>query len=237
MAWNNAKPAASSFLNSAEIRSNWDALQASLMGVNWVGDPNFLIWSAETSNGASGQTAAPDHWSLSGTGATVQRCGTGLTDTTGADSHGWACKLSYGSATAFLSQPLLADTVPTFLSDNGMSLAFGVWVKGSGSSVARAYCYDDDTGYSYSSYNTSTDWEWLTGLHEIGDPTSSNLSFGVELASGSCYVMGATVLLGDIVPPHDLPAPVIYGAAALAMPGTVIAASYSTGPDGPGPGG
>ncbi|KKK90510.1 hypothetical protein LCGC14_2722270, partial [marine sediment metagenome] len=82
MAWAAEKPVAASLLSSAEVRSNWDALQASLNGRNMVADPTFYLWHAETGNGTAGQTTPPSHWAISGTGATVQRCGAGLTDTT-----------------------------------------------------------------------------------------------------------------------------------------------------------
>lgn len=221
MAWDNTKPPASGLLISAEVRSNWDALQASLMGVNWVADPNFYIWSAETSNGAAGQTTAPDHWQIGGTGATLQRCGSGLSDTTDLLGDGWAAELTYGSATATLGQSIL-DSIPSWL--QGEQISVGVMVKGSGASVARLYAHDSGTGYTYSAYNSGTSAEWLTVTHTIGAGTA--LSVGVELASGSAHIQGMTVLLGAVPPLYALPAPVVFGAVAAQESGTPGSAAY-----------
>jgi hypothetical protein len=220
MAWDADKPAASSLLSSAELRSNWAALETSLMAANWVADPNFYIWSVETANGAASQTVPPDHWALSGTGAVVQRCGTGLTDTTDLMGDGWVTKLSYGSATAYLNQALVAGTIPTWL--QGQRMSFAINVKGSGSSVARAYMYDNDTGYTYSNYNTGTSTEWLSGTHTVGAGTTG-LGFGVELGSGSCHIQGGTVILGDIPPIYFIPARAVIGCASQYTVGTLAA--------------
>ena len=197
MAWDNTKPAASSLLSSAELRNNWDALQASLFGTNWVADPNFYIWSQETANGAAAQTSPPDHWKLTGTGATLQRCGSGLTDTSDAGTSGWAAELTYGSATAYLSQDLL-DAIPTAMV--GQAVSAGAWVKSSTSSAARLYLWDAVAGYTYSDYHTGGGaWEWLT-VEEFTVAGSVALSFGLELSSGTAHLQGSTVLLGAIPP-------------------------------------
>jgi len=225
MAFDPTKPAASSALSSAEVRANFAALHASLMGVNLIADPGHYIWPQETSNGASGQTNPPAHWALSGTGATVQRCGTGLTDTTDYESGGWACELTYGSATARFYQNLL-DAIPDALI--GHSIAFGLAVKCSTGSAARPFVYDSATGYTYSdAYHTGGgSWEWLEVVHEIGN--GSTLLAGVELASSSCHVQGATALLGDIVATHPVPAPVVVGTYGVSVAGEPASAQYGT---------
>jgi len=224
MAWDNTKPVASSLLSSAEVRANWDALQASMFGQNWVADPNFYIWSRETANGAAAQTAAPDHWKIAGTGATLQRCGAGLTDTATPGLDGWAAELTYGSATAYLSQDLL-DAIPTALV--GRPFSAGAWVKSSTASAARLYLWDAVAGYTYSSYHTGGgNWEWLTvsGFVVAG---SVALNAGMELSSGTAHLGGLTVLMGTVVPLYHIPCASMVGtwthtAAGTPAPGYVL---------------
>jgi hypothetical protein len=210
------------------VRQNFQAIPPSLLGNNWFADPNFYIWPEETANGAAGQTIPPAHYVLTGTGATVQRCGTGLTDTTVKDADdGFACELTSAAATAILGQLLLEDNVPVML--QGQSIVYGAWVYATSSSVARLYVYDNDTGYSYSSYHTGgSSWEWLTVIHEIGNSTNG-MSAGLEVASGtnSAYFQGSTALLGDIKPTGFIPAMAIKGTYGIQYAGTPTAASYA----------
>lgn len=231
MAFDSTEPVASSLVASAPVRQNFQAIPPSLLGANWVGDPNFYIWPEESSNGASGQTDPLGHWRVSGTGATLQRTGTGLTVTTVKDADdGWGCQLSSASATAYLDQYLLPNSTDVPVMLQGQSIVFGAWVYATSSSVARLFAYDDDTGYSYSSaYHTGgSSWEWLSGIHEIGNGTDG-LRFGLEVATGtnSAIMQGATVLLGDIKPTGFIPPLVVKGAYGVTYAGTPTAASYA----------
>lgn len=67
---------------------------------NAVFNGGHLSWSR-------GVAAAPDGWTLSGTGAAVAQCGSGQGDTNvlaPADTKNYSAKLTYGSATARLTQ-------------------------------------------------------------------------------------------------------------------------------------
>jgi hypothetical protein len=228
MAFDSTEPVASSLVASAPVRANFAAIPPSLLGCNWLADPNFYIWPEETSNGAASQTADLGHWELSGTGATMQRCGTGLTDTKTKDADdGWTTKLSSAAATAYLLQWILPTNTPVML--QGQSICLGAWVWASSSSVARLATYDNDTGYSYSSYHTGgSSWEWLTLIHELGNGTNKTWC-GLEVASGTnaAYIQGATAVLGDIKPVAPIPSFAQHGSYLVAYPGTPTAATYA----------
>jgi len=227
MAFNAALPAASTVLSSAELRANWAAIQTSMGGRNMVADPGFYIWPAETANGAASQTVPPAHWVLSGTGATVQRCGAGLTDTNTYGSEGWATELTYSSATAYLEQNLLDGTIPTIFT--GLSVALGAAVKCSTGSAARIFTHDSATGYTYSSYHSGGGaWEWLSIVGEIGASTTG-VKVGLELASSSAHVQGMTGLLGDIIPLYPIPCEVQIGTYGALEGGAPTSATYVPG--------
>jgi hypothetical protein len=230
MAFDASKPIAAGYLNSAEIRSNWAAVQATLYGKNWIADPGHYIWPFESANGAAAQTEAPAHFGISGSGATLQRCGVGLTDTEDYTSGGWAAELTYDSATARFFQNILDGTIPGIF--EGLTIAFAAAVKCSSSNAARLYTWDDDTGYTYASSQTGGyhtgggDWEWIYGTHVIG-ATTDGLQVGVELSSSKCYVQGWTALLGEIPALYPIPSDVIRGAYGTTDPGP-SAAGYFT---------
>ena len=231
MAWDNTKPVASSLLSSAEVRANWDALQASMFGRNWVADPNFYIWSRESANGAAAQTAAPDHWRIAGTSATLQRCGVGLTDESNPPSDnavangmdGWAAELTYGSSEAQLYQTILDDTP---LDMAGRALSMGAWVKSSTATAARLKLADG-VDITYSSYHTGGgNWEWLTVTHTI-NAAATAINAGLTLSSGTAHLQGATVLLGSVPPLYHIPCASMVGtwthtAAGTPAPGYVL---------------
>ena len=82
---------------------------------NLVRNDSFLMWSR-------GDAAAPDGWTLSGAGAAVARCGVGLGDTTviSGQDH-FSAKVTYGSATAKLTQELMSA---------GMAAKLGAFLTG-----------------------------------------------------------------------------------------------------------
>ena len=222
MAFDPTQPADGSDVASAPVRAQFVALWRSLQEGNWIADPGYLTWPAESANGAAGQTTPPAHWQRSGTGSTLQRCGEGLTDTSDYESGGWACKLTYGSAPAHLSQRLLDVILGRLV---GEKFTFGVGIGCSAVNAARGYLYDSVTGYSYSDYHTGGGgWEWLTGIHEVGNGAS--LDFGVELGSSSCWVQGATVLRGEVKPPFPILSRVVPGSVGFGYVGAPPATSY-----------
>jgi hypothetical protein len=67
-AWDKTKPPTNGPLVSADIRSNWTAIETAIGGANQIGDPTFLVWAA-------GDAAAPTMWTLAGAGSSVARTG------------------------------------------------------------------------------------------------------------------------------------------------------------------
>lgn len=98
---------------------------------NLLANDTFMLWSR-------GDAAAPDYWTLSGTGAAIARCGVGQADTRViANQDHFSAKLTYGSAAAVLTQKAM-ESISSKL--NG---AFGfryLPVDASGAAVAG---YDD----------------------------------------------------------------------------------------------
>ena len=66
MAWDSTKPIAGTGMTTAEIRQQWIAIERSALSLNLVADPTFLIWPG-------GDTVEPAHWSVTGTGVTIDR--------------------------------------------------------------------------------------------------------------------------------------------------------------------
>jgi hypothetical protein len=205
-AWDATKPATGSALNSAEIRANWTALQQNVGTVNLIADPTFLIW-------AGGDTVAPTHWVVSGTGDTMARAGTGLADTN--RKVGDFCfKHTSGSDTAVIDQKIV-PTGASFTRANfliGQTVSAGAWVRTATASAVRISIYDGNA-VTYSSFHTGgSTWQWLTVTATMG-ASATLLDFRMETnATGVVsYLSGPTVVLGPIPPAYFQPAPAAYG--------------------------
>jgi hypothetical protein len=197
---------------------------------NLLANDTFAMW-------ALGDAAAPDHWTISGSGAAVARCGVGQADTTvlsGMDH--FSAKLTYGSAAAILYQDAIAAGALARLDQgflnryrpvdaNGAQLAgydddadptLNAYlighVKCSGASLARLRL-DQGTPGAYSDYHPG-DGSWHT---LIAGPMSHSVSAGryraqcrVE-ASGSAYFQGLSMVLTPAgLAPMYVPARVRY---------------------------
>lgn len=203
--------ATESTANTADVED----LKSVVGSVNLIADPTFLIWAA-------GDAAAPSHWGLGTTAATVARCGTGLGDTT-RKVGAFCAKLTAGATgSEQLRQNLLGTaSYDDFL--DGQTVSMGAWVYCTASSSARIFV-DDGSGATYSSYATgSTSWQWLTVTRTLGT-TGTYLRIGAEaIASASLYLSGPTAVLGDEPPSRYQPAPVVYGTLYFPFVGTVTA--------------
>jgi len=215
MAWNAAKPTASGFLISAEHRANWTAIETALSGKNLCLDPLFRIWAGETGgDGAAAQTAAPTHYTLSGTGATVRRCGTGLGDTTTYGWGGYSCLLTYGSQTAYLEQTMLT-TISSSVNAawRTRKISCVAWLKSSTASAARLRV-NDGVDSTYSAYHTNSgSWETPSTIvvtHTL-NAAATTLKAGLELSSGTAYIEGMVWILGEIPPTVLIPNDVVHG--------------------------
>lgn len=218
MTWQRTRPPASGFLVSSEVRGNWQALDGgALFGVNLSRDPLF-----QHSAGIN------KFWTESGTGATIEKTGAGESDTEDLDLGGYACLLTYGSATAYLTETLHA-TLPAYY--QGKDFSLGGMVQSGSSNAARLFL-DDGVSKSYSSYHTgggADEWLYLT---KTLDGSASELSWGLELVSGTAYVAGLVPVFGPVPPllysPPSNPLYVSSDTALTAGRPVVLAEQYNT---------
>ena len=201
--------------------------QGSFGAVNLLGNDTFLLWSA-------GDSAAPDFWTLSGAGAAVARTGAlqfGAESAAPAESTkrkvgNFAAKVTYGSATAILTQSIL-DTAayPSLNVFNNRVFGFGCWVFASVASQVRL-AFNDGSQTSYSGYHTGGGgWEWLSGTHTVsGGATLLNVQGLVE-SSGSVYFSGMTAHMSSFAPTLWVPTPKIYREVLWFLVGNASAAT------------
>lgn len=168
---------------------------------NYLGNDTFLLWTA-------GDAAAPDYWTLSGAGAVIARTGAGLGDTTEYKLGYWTAKVTYGSASAILSQSVIkaGTTVETRLEEFSKSQDFAdsvvggntvqrcitvaVAVKSSVGSQARI-SLTSDSGTTYSGYHSGDGtWDILAVAEAINQQGGSGGPLRLDLivdGSGSAY--------------------------------------------------
>lgn len=217
--WDATKPVTSSLLVSADVRSNWTALQQTVGTTNLLADPTFLIWQA-------GDAAVGAHWSLSGAGAAIARSGTGLGDTTRKVGD-FCAKLTSAAATLTLQQQLLptaAFTRASFL--QSQSVSAGSWLKTSTASAAQI-CIFDGVGSTCSSFHTGGGaFEWLT-VTRVLNVAATELTFRATVTATSltAYVSGPTVILGPVPPSYSQPAPVRFDTMRFHMYGALTVAA------------
>lgn len=212
MAFDATKPPTSGFLVSSEIRQNWTAIQNTLGETNLLADPTFLIWAA-------GDTSAPAHYVLSGTGAAIARAGTGLGDTTRKVGK-FCAKVMGGAATAVLTQSLLTTTSYDDYLD-GLVVSVGSWVWSASASAARLEINDGFAATNSAFHTGNSTWQWLTASRTI-DLAATKLEWRFNQAAGTTgYVSGPTFLIGETPPGYFVPAPVLYGTIYFPFAGTL----------------
>lgn len=211
--WDKTKPATSSPLVSSEIRDNWTALETALKGVNLLADSTFIIWAA-------GDSAAPTHYAVAGTGNAIARAGTGLGDTSRKVGK-FTAKMTSGSATMTIEQNILTTTSYDDGFD-GRAATGCAWIRASNATTARVYIADG-AGTTFSSYHTGGgSYEWLCATRTI-DAAATKLTWGSECAATSrvCYVSGATAVLGNVPPDNWIPSATIVNEWVVNVAGTL----------------
>lgn len=190
--------------------------QSALGTVNLLANDTFIIWSG-------GDSAAPDYFALSGTGAAVARTGTGLADTKRKVGT-FAAKLTYGSQAAKLTQVLLDSGVISSADIlAGTTMGFGCWVWCATNGIARLTLDDGVASPTSTSYHTGdSTWQWLSTTHALrSNPTKLELQLRVE-GAGSAYFSGAVVVMSDLAPSRWIPSPKAYGVLHFPIPGTLV---------------
>jgi hypothetical protein len=180
------------------------SLVTATQAASLIGMPD-LARNQDMMNWAAGVAAAPTGFALSGTGAAVAKCGTGLGDTTNVNAGPYCAKLTYGSATAILTQQvLLSQEVTDFTSFKGKTIAVGVRCKATVANQA-SIVVDDGVGTTrggstgnatYHSGNSTVQWLYCT--HTINSAaTKLEVSFQVASA-GAAYFGGLMIVISDI---------------------------------------
>jgi hypothetical protein len=189
---------------------------------NWWYDSCFDIWPA-------GDSSAPTDWVLSGTGATVARSGAGgtevttPTDDTALSWGSFCCKLTYGSAAAYLTRTLLSS-VPAALKGKTLTVACRCKTSSTAAAVVITDGVDTTIGGStgtgtYHAGDGTEDWIYLA--HTI---SSSATGLAIKLmvgASGSAYFGAGLITWGEIVPTDWLRERVGKYVVGVSIPGTL----------------
>lgn len=181
----------------ASLISQTDA--ASFIGKRSIAkNDEFATWP-------SGGAAAPGDYVLSGTGAAVARCGSGESDTTTLDAGTYCAKLTYGSASAKLTQAVLAAAdVTKWGRVKSKKVFVGIRCKASVSSQASLVVDDGVTttrggqGGAGTYHTGGGSAEWLYCVHTIS-ASATKLDVYLETASsGAAYFGGLVVVFSDV---------------------------------------
>lgn len=171
---------------------------ASLQGNVFLGtNIDMLFWN-------DGASSAPTGFTLSGTGASVAKCGTALADTTTTGTGDYCAKLTYGSAEAKLTQAILLASDVVITDVRGKTISFAMKVKASVASQASVVI-DDGVGTTrcgeggngtYHSGNGTT--QLIYGTHTIS-PSATKLEIYCSVASaGSAYFGGFRAMFSQV---------------------------------------
>jgi hypothetical protein len=192
MAFDKNLPANGTLGDSAQMRAQLVALSRK-SGPNLFADPTMLIWGA-------GDAAAPSHYVLTGTGASIARVGTGHATDTKQKEGPYSAKVVAGAATAELMQGMVPTAVFASYALASTYFGLGAWAYSSVGASARLKI-DDGSAPLYSSYHTgSSTWEWLSVAGQIG-AGATKLSMGANVASGgTAWFSGFTAGQGDVPP-------------------------------------
>jgi hypothetical protein len=181
MIFDETQPADSSLLNSAPHRANFAALQMAAAGRNLAAPP--LIWPY-------GDSAAPAHYLVGGTGVTPAR------ETSIVKVEAMCPKIVAGAGTGWIRQSLM-EVIRADLRSQYVSL--GVYLYGSAANVVRAWI-EDGVDTTYSAFAYSGLWAWFKLAH-LTNAAATRLRVGMDVAAGyTGYMDGLTVVLGPVPP-------------------------------------
>jgi len=204
---------------SAQERTNFLALQASIWG-NLLADPTFLIWPA-------GDTSDPAHWQTAGAGRAITRAGTGLGDTNRKVGKFCIKLTSGGGAVSNVFQNVFSTTsFDDYFKGVICNAAF--YVKTSNASPAVRVFIDDGNSKTYGTAHTGDGtWQLIFHTKTLDAAAATKIVAGVEGAiSAVYYVSGGMFLFADSPPSRFIPPPVLKGTIRLSKGGTL-----STGTD------
>lgn len=166
------------------------------------GNFNILL-NGDLEDWASGGSAAPDDFTLSGAGAAIARCGPAQADTTDLGTGTYCAKItSGGGAAAKLTQiAISAANYSKYRSVDGRKVGFTIRGKVASSNVLRVVV-DDGVTTTASAYATgSANEQDISVVHEIS-ASATKLDVYAEVALGAnvAYVGGFTAVFSDLAP-------------------------------------
>ena len=220
MSWESDVPASGTQGQAPEIRAQFSAIEDQGLGRNFLGDPDFKIW-------ADGDDATPSWWRTSGAGIVIAR------ETSVVKGDVSAFKMTYGSATAWLTQELISDGEKTQAIEDallGAAFSCGVGIYTS-SSDCKVVLGEVATG-EYTAAISSGSWQWVKHTLPI-TAAMDRLWFGVRLNSAGYVIVALpTVVMGPIAPDFYIPGearPMALGGQSIGEPpetGEIVRLTY-----------
>lgn len=154
--------------------------------INLLKNGDFESWSG-------GASAAPDGWTLWGTGATVAR------ESTIVEIGTYSIKLTSGVGYASELYQMYLD----YEHYKGKTVTFGAWVWCDTANKARLAIYDGVGGMGSSFHSGNSSWEWIHVTMDM-DSSSTKLQTSATLPSPaaaiSAYFDGAILVEGSVCP-------------------------------------
>ena len=219
MAWNQAKPANSDYLVSADVRANFAAVADQALGRNLLGDPDFLIWAIGTCG------HAPSWWNIAGqTSAGNIRMVQSTTALTLPAGTNRAPKLTYAATLTLFQNVLSTGDMTTSIKRTlgRQSVSAGAMIYTT-SNNCKLLLHGPSSEWLSSSVPASA-WTWMTRTGILTTSTVTRLGMGVKLAAaGVAYLCQPTLVIGPIPPDQFIPAAVARGTLGTQLSGNPIA--------------
>lgn len=167
--------------------------QTLLHSRNVVPNGDLALW-------ANGGALAPDGWTLTGAGAVIARCGTGMGDTTTFGTGRFCASLQrVGNDIDFTAPIVAAADITDFASIKGQKFSVAIKAKASVANVVRVII-DDGATTTASSYHTGGGTEEaLTVTHTISNSaTKLEVTIEVNSTNTTVYVGGVVGVFADV---------------------------------------
>lgn len=213
MAWDRTTPATAAAIASSPVRSNFVALDQSLMGQNLIRDPYCIIWPA-------GNAAAPAHYKIAGAPTIARETTAGMYK-----AMGMAPSIT-GSASGQLIQTILntSDFDDVW---QGVPFSWGCWVRSDTASIATVGIDDGVSPVVSDPHSGGDSFEWLTGTM-ILDASATKIEWQMDSlnAGAKTYFDFPTVILGSVPPQHPIGTTVQRGCVVFEFDGDAVVGTW-----------
>ena len=196
---------------------------------NYFPDSLMLIWGA-------GDAVAPTGWTLTGAGAAIARCGTGLGDVIKMPYGDFCMRITYGAAVAVCTRPILtAAQMGRAGGLVGKKISVGCYARTAIANHARIVV-DDGVATTFGGVTGNNSYhsgggtnEWLYATHTV-NAGANQLNVYVEVLQAGAAYFGNFVLLKSAIPPGDW-APERWGKyiVGIPLPGALAVLDMATG--------